>query len=439
MRDIAARPLRAVVLAENPVAPYSRALRMARALHAEGFAVEIAATARLGLETEEITPDYVLHRYSPGLEGGGGGRRIDRVAPTGVARLTSSLKRAVRWPYRVRKAMDWPQPLVREWWSSLDRDLAPADLYHCCGVFTLPPALAAKRRAEAAGKHVVVIYDMIDDYFDSVAVASMPRPARWRLRRAEGERAGQADAVVTPNRGLAEPVARRWGLPAPIQVIDNFPDLRPYEAAAATPAAGGADDPIRAATGLPADARIVLYQGRLGPGRCLDESAAAVLGIPGAVFVVVGFGPWYDLCVRRDTEPEYRGRHFTLPAVHPDDLARWTRVADVSLVVLEDGPANFRLTTPNKLWESAGVGVPVVVSASSTVMRDLVKQYDLGAVARSASTEDIRTAIRSILDRPDAERAAWRARIAALAATEFSWPAAEAEYRHLVRKLAKIP
>ena len=72
-------------------------------------------------------------------------------------------------------------------------------------------------------------------------------------------------------------------------------------------------------------------------------------------------------------------------------------------------------------------------------MRDLVKQYDLGAVARSASTEDIRTAIRSILDRPDAERAAWRARIAALAATEFSWPAAEAEYRHLVRKLAKIP
>ena len=62
VRDIAARPLRAVVLAENPVAPYSRALRMARALHAEGFAVEIAATARPGLETEEITPDYVTRR-----------------------------------------------------------------------------------------------------------------------------------------------------------------------------------------------------------------------------------------------------------------------------------------------------------------------------------------------------------------------------------------
>jgi len=44
---------RAVVLVGGPAAPYSRSVRIARALAAEGFAVEIAAVAAPGLPNHE--------------------------------------------------------------------------------------------------------------------------------------------------------------------------------------------------------------------------------------------------------------------------------------------------------------------------------------------------------------------------------------------------
>ncbi len=44
---------RAVVLVGGPAAPYSRSIRIARALAAEGYAVEIAAIAAAGLPERE--------------------------------------------------------------------------------------------------------------------------------------------------------------------------------------------------------------------------------------------------------------------------------------------------------------------------------------------------------------------------------------------------
>ena len=53
MTSSAARRRRAVVLVGGPAAPYSRAIRIARALAAEGFDVEIAAIAASGLPDRE--------------------------------------------------------------------------------------------------------------------------------------------------------------------------------------------------------------------------------------------------------------------------------------------------------------------------------------------------------------------------------------------------
>ena len=69
-------------------------------------------------------------------------------------------------------------------------------------------------------------------------------------------------------------------------------------------------------------------------------------------------------------------------------------------------------------------------------MGRLVREHDLGVVAASLAPDDLASAIRQVLDRPDEERAATRSRIAALAAERFSWPAAAADYRALVEELA---
>ena len=59
---------RAVLLVANSAAPYSRGLRVARSLAAEGWEVEIAAVAEIGLETDlETGPQTGLE---PGTEAG---------------------------------------------------------------------------------------------------------------------------------------------------------------------------------------------------------------------------------------------------------------------------------------------------------------------------------------------------------------------------------
>ena len=57
------RPLRAVVLVGNPAAPYSRGLRIARALAGAGYRVEIAATAGNGLPEREQDGPIAIRRY----------------------------------------------------------------------------------------------------------------------------------------------------------------------------------------------------------------------------------------------------------------------------------------------------------------------------------------------------------------------------------------
>src|SRR6185436_264825 len=54
---------RAVVLVANPAAPYSRGLRVARALAEEGYAVEIAAVAVPGLPDREWDGPIEIRRY----------------------------------------------------------------------------------------------------------------------------------------------------------------------------------------------------------------------------------------------------------------------------------------------------------------------------------------------------------------------------------------
>jgi len=81
------------------------------------------------------------------------------------------------------------------------------------------------------------------------------------------------------------------------------------------------------------------------------------------------------------------------------------------------------------------VGTPVVVGPGLDVMGALVRDYDLGRVATSLEPAAIAAAISDLLDRPALARAAERLRIAELAHERFSWPAAAARYRSLVREI----
>lgn len=442
---------RAVVLVGGAAAPYSRSLRIARALAAEGYNVEIAAVAVAGLPDREAVEGPVpgtieLRRYRPrgplALIGrsnaarawSGGGNSPSGPRRAGV-RLAARLARLAGAPIlAIRRWLLWPHT-VRGWWAALDRELQPADLYHACGSLTIAAALAARERHPSGSSRgpIRVIYDAVDDVAESNEVTAMPAVVRRRIRAIESGWARSADAVVTVNEALADRLAARWRLKRPIVVVSNAPEPPDPGLRVSRP------DHLRREAGLGPATRLILFQGRLGPNLGLESAAEAILGLPDAALVILGFGRGLAASRDRDREPRYAGRHITLEARHPDELLAWTASADVALIPLPPTSINQRLSTPNKFWEALAAGTPVVVVAGLEVMERIVREHDLGAVAASVAPADLATALGEVLDRQALEGEAWRERIARTSADRFGWPAMAAAYRALVRSIQPPP
>jgi glycosyltransferase involved in cell wall biosynthesis len=420
---------RAVVLVGNPVNPYSRAIRVGRTLVEADYDVEIAATTEAGAPLEQRDGALLIRRYPPsGIFAALAATHRWESPHAARPPLRTRVVRAIRlgpasWVF-------WPHT-VRGWWRTLSEQLAPADLYHACGVLAIAAALAARRRDRREGRSSVVVFDVIDITLRSNNVMRMPRLIRRLLGRRERAWARAADGHVTVNEDLADEAMARWRLARRPAVVPNYPE--PWDAAD-----GDGQDRIRVATGLPPSTRICLFQGRLGPYVGLDEAAEAILLVPDAALVVLGFGRGWEASVARDREPRYAGRHFTLPAVHPDEVASWVASADVALCTLPPLSYNQRYATPNKFFEAIAAGTPIVLGPDLPAMEGILRREDLGRVARSMAPADIAAAIVEILDVQVAERQAWRRRIQAVARERYSWPAAAAVYREVVDRLRPV-
>jgi glycosyltransferase involved in cell wall biosynthesis len=413
-----------VILVANTAAPYSRGLRVARSLADAGYHVEIAATTGGNLPLEEHDGDVVTRRYRPR------GRWSRFARDDGDGAGSAPVGRLGRLRDRAIKVVAWPAH-VRGWWAALRAELPPADLYHACGILTIPVALELASAARRAGRRGRVVYDVIDVILESNNYDRVPAPILAAYRARERRWVRRSDAVVTVNDPIGDHLVRAWRLRTPPTILLNCqprwspPDPRP--------------DLIRQATGIPPDRRIVLFLGRLGPQRGLEEAAEAVLAMDDAALVMLGFGRWADRLRGRDREPRYAGRHFTLPAVHPDDVPSWTASADASIIAVPVNSLNQRLSSPNKFWESLTAGTPVVVGRDLEVMRRIVEADDLGAIGDPADPEDLTRALRVLLDAPAADRETRRARCLRVTADRYNWETAVVPYVELVGRLLARP
>jgi glycosyltransferase involved in cell wall biosynthesis len=220
---------------------------------------------------------------------------------------------------------------------------------------------------------------------------------------------------VTVNRAYGGVLAKRFGR-AGFAIVHNCPPRW-------SPVPG--PDRLRAAAGISSHDQVVLYHGRFGRYRGIEQLAEAMLEdrLGAAHLVMLGYGPLEPALRQLASEPRFGGRLHVLAAVPPDDLLDWITTADVDAIPLLPSTLNHRLCTPNKLFESIAAGVPVVVS-DFPVMRQIVMadpSGPLGAVCDPASPSSIATALSSILDRPDDERTRLRERCRDAAGARWNW------------------
>lgn len=264
-----------------------------------------------------------------------------------------------------------------------------ADVYHAHDLNTLLMARTASRVGRGR-----LVYDTHE-----VATDRANMKLRWWAWFLEGRLIHSADAVICTNQTRADFTQQRYRLEPPV-ILRNLP-------AYSEPESSGL---LHERLGLPAGAKVVLYQGGIQAGRGLEQLLEAAPAIEGGLIVLLGSGRLKPAIERRSAEMELGEKVFFQEAVPVDELPQWTACAYVGLQILQNTCFNHYSSLSNKLLEYLMAGVPVVAS-DLPEMRRVTEETGAGVLVDPSDPTAIATAVNRLLaDEAIREEMAQRAR-----------------------------
>lgn len=314
--------------------------------------------------------------------------------------------------------------LIGDWARAATIRAPQADVHHGHDLTGLPAAARAAARDRAK-----LVYDSHEIFLDSADHAVRWRTVRRMLGRFERRWASRASALVTVNDAVARELERRIQAPR-VVVVHNCPPR--WDPPVPRP------DLFRQSLGIPREAPIALYHGRLTLHRGIEPLADALLepGMDRVHGVVMGYGPMREALDELAADGRFGGRLHVVDAVPPDELLPWVASADVGVVAIHRSSLNHWLSTPNKLFECIAAGVPVVASDFPEIRRVVMDPSGpLGVLCQPDDVVAVANAIREVVDRPDHERAALRERCLSAAHERWNW---ETESARLVSLYAEL-
>ena len=310
-----------------------------------------------------------------------------------------TLARVVRYPSL--PAATYPEFALAVPWS---REVARRvraerfDVFHAHHPFLLGPV--ARRLAAAARRPLVFTYHTRYDKYAHyiplprrlVAAAAVALSTRFAARAA---------AVLAPSAFVRDELAAR-GVDAPITVVPTGVDLDYF--------APGDGMAARAALGLAADERVLLYVGRLDREKSVGRILAAferVAGtVPRARLVLVGHGTEAD-ALQRQARALAVGDRITFLGVRAHEaLVECYRAADLFVFASETETQGLVLA------EAAACGLPAV-TVSGPGCDEVVHDGETGVLVKPDSAALADAAIGLLLDAERRGRMAARARAVA--------------------------
>lgn len=358
------------MLVKNSFEFDARVRREARALIAAGWQVRVVAVHDGGA--------LPLRESCEGIDVARVGRVYGRwaafgpesiVAPSAVEADASSRGVRERLLWLLRGGVRAIMPMARILNTFVvDQRMALAarcwrpDVVHAHDLNTLSVGARVARRAQAR-----LIYDSHELHTHRAGDGAIARTWAWTRER---RHIGGADAVIAASQAYARYLARRYRIEVP-EVVRNVPDAEPVTAPV----------DLHGELDLHPSRLLLLYQGSLQPGRGLEQAIEALAWLPGWELVVIGYGPHRlsleRLAERRGLKPRV---HF-LGAVAQQQLLRWTAGGDVGLCLIQDHGLSYRWSLPNKLFEYALAGIPVVASDFGEIA-EIVDQEGLGKLCQ---------------------------------------------------------
>ena len=187
---------------------------------------------------------------------------------------------------------------------------------------------------------------------------------------------------------------------------DHYPGLKPLVIKNASLPAGEIryDGRLHKAAGLPADKKIIIYQGMYSNSRGLFELAqAAGMLHPDLAVVFMGLGEAGQELERLVAElaienPRINDSVKFVPKAKWEELALWTAGATIGIIPFKNICLNHWFCTPNKLWEYPNAGVPIL-GVNFPEIEKVISKYKVGwLLSENYSPEDLAHILNSLTD-----------------------------------------
>lgn len=151
---------------------------------------------------------------------------------------------------------------------------------------------------------------------------------------------------------------------------------------------------LREELGISPQQRICLYQGALCSGRGIELllESFKLSDDNSVVLVCMGYGELEYVVKDAATRSS---RIYYLPAVPPALVLEYTVDADVGFALIENTCLSYYFCLPNKLFEYAMAGIPVI-SSPLPEMTGLMAEYGIGAVIGDSTPAAVERALQEI-------------------------------------------
>lgn len=194
--------------------------------------------------------------------------------------------------------------------------------------------------------------------------------------------------MLTVNPSIAEKYREEYNVK--VHVLPNYPDPpRKVEARS------------RKALDLPEERFIAILQGSgINLGRGGEEALAAIERTEGVMLLVIGGGDRYEEMKEQAKALIEKDRARFLPRMPYEKMMQYTRNADIGLSLDQPISENYRLSTPNKLFDYIQAGIPVLASDLPEVSR-VIREYQVGELSDPQDPDRIAQRIQSMKEDPE--------------------------------------
>lgn len=284
--------------------------------------------------------------------------------------------------YSVFKAVKYCEYLFKILFKLL---VTRADVIHCHDLDPLPVAWLASRL-----KGAKIIYDSHELATEQDSTETIQKKV-WR--KIERSLLNRVNGVIAANESRAFVMHTEYGAHQMPTVIMNIAEkvarvqsdlLRRYAHENGAP--------------LGLESKLVLYQGGFSEDRGLKELVLSFNQLSEEyVLILMGYGEFKEVLQGIIESHKLSNRVFIHDAVPTRELHRYSCSADLGIITYKNTCRNNYYCAPNKMFEYAMSGLPVV-GADLPEIRKIVKKYDIGELFNPEDPGSIAEAILSTIE-----------------------------------------